>query len=65
MLFAEVSALSSKGVEEAFSRFVLEIVKDDVSLVRLKDVYMSFLLQLNEDFDDDLLLDAIDLLVDL
>jgi hypothetical protein len=65
MLFAEVSALSSKGIEEAFSRFVLEIVKDDVSLVRLKDVYMSFLLQLNEDFDDDLLLDAIDLLVDL
>ena len=30
---------------------------------RYKDVMMSFLLHLNEDLDDDLLLDAIDLIV--
>ena len=32
-------------------------------LWNLKDFYMSCLLHLNEDFDDDLLLDAIDQLV--
>jgi hypothetical protein len=65
MLFAEVSSLSGKGVEEAFTRLVLDIVTNEVSLVHLKDVYMFFLLGSNEDFDDDLLLDAIDLLTDL
>jgi hypothetical protein len=31
----------------------------------MKDVYMNMLLDLNEDFDDDLLMDAISILVDL
>ena len=31
-------------------------------LMRLKDVYMSFLEHMNEDFDDDLLLDCISML---
>ena len=32
--------------------------------LHITDVYMSFLLRLNQDFDDDLLLDVLDLLVD-
>ena len=34
-------------------------------LTMLKDVYMSFLLEINEDFDDDLLYDAICLLSEI
>jgi hypothetical protein len=30
-----------------------------------KDIYMNFMLAINEDFDDDLLQDAMGLLVDL
>jgi hypothetical protein len=36
-----------------------------VKVIPVKDRYMYLLLHLNEDFDDDLLLDAIRLLVDL
>ena len=41
--------------------------KDRVKIKRvkvfpLKDQYMTFLLHLNEDFDDDLLLDSLDVL---
>jgi hypothetical protein len=32
--------------------------------IELQDAYMMFLLHLNEDFDDDLLLEAVDLLID-
>ena len=31
-------------------------------IIRLKDIYMSFLEHLNEEFDDDLLLDCINIL---
>jgi len=36
-----------------------------IKTVALKDVYMSLLLEVNDDFDDDLLLDAMEILVDL
>jgi hypothetical protein len=34
----------------------------EVAPIVLKDAYMNMLLHLNEDFDDDLLMDAIELL---
>ena len=33
-------------------------------LVEMKDIYLNFLLHLNQDFDDDLMQDAIELLED-
>lgn len=39
-----------------------EIVLKKVWMYEKKDLYMTFLLEINEDFDDDLLMDAIELL---
>ena len=44
-------------IEKEFSSEQVNIKK--IKPFHVKDVYMSFLLHLNEDFDDDLLLDAI------
>jgi hypothetical protein len=60
-----VSAKTGLNVEEAVAGFVLEIARERVEAVELKDLYLWFLLGLNEDFDDDLLQEAQELLVDL
>ena len=60
MKFAEVSAKTNDNLERAMNEFLYEIVKEKVKV--LKDIYMNFLLFLNEDFDDDLLFDAISML---
>jgi len=36
-----------------------------IKTIALKDVYMSLLLGISDDFDDELLLDAMEILVDL
>jgi len=36
-----------------------------VEVVPMKDLYMNMLLSINEDFDDDLLQDTMEILVDL
>ena len=57
MLFAEVSA-KSENVGKSISDLLLEIVRERVPPEDLRDVYMTLLLSLNEDFeDDDILLD--------
>ena len=40
-----------------------EALKSVVDLIPLKDVYMQFLLWINDDFDDDLLMDAMECLL--
>ena len=60
MKFAEVSAKTNDNLEKTMNEFIFEIVKEKIKV--LKDIYMNFLLFLNEDFDDDLLFDAISLL---
>jgi hypothetical protein len=44
---------------------VAEIALKKMTPAPLKDLYMTFLLSLNDDFDDDLLQDAIGLLADI
>ena len=61
MKFAEVSAKTGKNVEAVFSELVLNIVKEELAFPR-KDIYMTFLLHLEDNFDDDLLMDAMELL---
>jgi hypothetical protein len=57
-----VSARTKDNIHSALTGFIFSIVKDNYIL---KDIYMMFLLHINDDFDDDLLLDAMELLVDL
>ena len=59
-----MSAMTGDNVEEAVTNFSYEIVKEKVRLIPMKDEYMMMLLSLNEDFDDDLLQDAIGMLVE-
>jgi len=47
------------------SEYLLEIVQKRVDWFPWKDVYMSLLLAVNEDFDDDMLQEAIELLIGL
>ena len=61
----KVSAKTGENVEDAINKFLYEVLWEKAELVPLKDIFMSFLLHLNEDFDDDLLLDAMDILVSL
>ena len=63
MRFAEVSAEAGTSVRRVIDAFMLEIVSEKVGgALPWKDIYMTFLLYLNEDFDDDLLQDATELL---
>jgi hypothetical protein len=65
LLFEEVSAKTSRKLEKTVSEFALEIAREQSESVDLKEIYLNFLLGLNEDFDDDLLQEALELLVDL
>ena len=50
-------------MEGVLNDFVLGILKGRARLFEVRDVYMTLLLRLNEDFDDDLLQDAMEMLV--
>ena len=58
MQFIEMSAKTGENVE-FLNDFVYEVVKERVKLISMMEIYMTMLLWLNEDFDDDLLQDAI------
>ena len=62
MLFMEVSAKTGENLNRAITDFLDVIIQDMVSIIYLKDVYIAFLLTKNDDFDDDLLQDAIEIL---
>jgi hypothetical protein len=64
MKFAEIDA-NMNDANKVLTNFVTGIVKRKVQLVSLKEVYMTLLLSLNEDFDEDLLQDTIGMLTDL
>jgi hypothetical protein len=65
MMSREVSAKTGKNVEETIREFIIKIIRSKVDCMSLKDTYMMMLLHINEDFDDDLLQDAMETLVDL
>ena len=60
MKAAEVSAKKGTSIKRAINEQVLSIVKGKLSLISLKDIYMQFLLFFEEEFDDDLLQDAME-----
>ena len=62
MAFSEVSAKTSENVEKTMNEFIVRTAKRKAHILPLKEIYMTFLLRLNEDFDDDLLFDAISIL---
>ena len=62
MMFSQISAKTKENFEETLNKFVFEVVKEHIRLAPMKDIFMTFLLELNEDFDDDLLLDVIRML---
>jgi hypothetical protein len=62
MAFAVISARTGQQLRETLNEVVLAIARAKVTEMPLQDVYLSFLLQLNEDFDDDLLQEAVALL---
>ena len=63
MQFEEVSAKTGNSVARALDSFIERIVKKKKRLLPWKDIYMLWLLSLNEDFDDDLLQDAVEMLM--
>ena len=64
MQFAQVSAKTGSNIESTINDFIEEIVIDRMSIVPWKDIYMLWLLALNDNFDDDLLQDAVQMLMD-
>jgi hypothetical protein len=60
-----VSAKTGQNVRETFRKFIRKIIESKVDVIPLKDLYMNMLLCVNEDFDDDLLHDAMEMLVDI
>ena len=66
MNFYSVSAKTGENVHEALLELINKMAqkKFGIDIILLKDIYMMFLLHLNEDLDDDLLQDAMDTLVD-
>jgi hypothetical protein len=63
--YAEVCVKSFDQVNRVIESLLLAIVLQTLEAVEMKDVFMCFLLTLSKDFDDDLLQDAMELLVDL
>jgi len=54
-------------VEDTMNTIATSVLGDILKIDKLawKDIFMTFLLAINEDLDDDLLQDAMNLLVDL
>jgi hypothetical protein len=65
MEYTEINSNVEQNVQSVMKDFIESTAKAEVKTIPLKDIYMAFLLALNEDFDDDLLFDAIDMMVDL
>jgi hypothetical protein len=61
MEFGIVSAKTDHNVKEAINGLIVTVLKEKIVLP-LKSAFLSFLLHINEDFDDDLLQEAIELL---
>ena len=61
MDFAEISTKTRDNFEKVLTDFVLDIASCKKVMIPLKDIYMQFLLHLN---DDDLLMNCIGLLID-
>ena len=59
-----MSAKTGSNIESTINDFIEEIVIDRMSIVPWKDIYMLWLLALNDNFDDDLLQDAVQMLMD-
>ena len=62
MQFAEVSAKTGSNVNRAIDDLVEGIVRGQLNVLPWKDIYMQWLLFLDEDCDDDLLQDAMEIL---
>jgi len=54
-----------KNLKKIIENLVKQVIQNKHLEVRMIDIYMEMLLHLDEDFDDDLLQEAITLLVDL
>jgi hypothetical protein len=66
MEWAEVDllTLNSTSSKKVVDRFVRRVMERQHLEVKAMDIYMEMLLHINEDFDDDLLQETIELLVD-
>ena len=62
MGFAEVSAKTGQNVREVLGVWLEDMLSVHFKAAPLKDIFMTFLLSLNDNFDDDLLQEAIELL---
>jgi hypothetical protein len=60
--YGEIDAYSGGNVQQTMMNLLFEVAK---AKLNMKDLYIMLLLHINDDFDDDLLLDAMDLLADL
>ena len=52
-------------MDKTLDAFLMKLLSCKLPRYEWKEVYMNFLLHINEDFDDDLLQDAMQLLVDM
>ena len=52
-------------MDKTLDAFLMKLLSCKLPRYEWKEVYMNFLLHINEDFDDDLLQDAMQLLVDI
>ena len=51
----KVSAKTGGGVEKTFKKILENTVESVIETVQLKDIYMVFMLHIDENFDEDLL----------
>ena len=65
MHFIQIDARDNKSVLKMMNEVFDQLVGLQVKKAPLKDIYMFFLLAINKDFDDDLLQDIIELILDL
>ena len=63
----EINVAILQMVEDTMNTIATSVLGDILKIDKLawKDIFMTFLLAINEDLDDDLLQDAMNLLVDL
>ena len=64
MMFTTSRNSDRNHIYRELDQFAKNIALKKFDIVSLKEIFLTFLLFLNEDFDDDLLQDAIQLLVE-
>jgi hypothetical protein len=64
MKITRLNAKDQGEVVTMITNFLDQLVGTKVSRIPMKDICMSLLLKINGDFDDDLLQDTIELLLD-